>query len=125
MTSVRILAGRGRLCHQYQGQQQPQDIYLELDPNARQVTIHYNAEIGNAIPVDTWNGMLRRYTIPLMSRRNAARLARTLRPLLERVCDGWERVWDGGRYTGRLNADARDAEADIERHIANLIPGSL
>jgi hypothetical protein len=122
--SVCVIEGHGRLHQQYAGQQMPQPIFLELDPNARQVTIDYNAEIGNSIPVDAWNGMIRRYTIPLMSRRHAARLARTLRPLLERVCDGWERVWDGNRNVGRLNADAQDATDDIERTIANLYPGS-
>ena len=122
--SVRVIRSYGRLRHRYQGQQMPQPIFLELFPKGRAVKVDYNAEIGNAVPMETWNGLFRRYTIPLMSRRNAVRLARTLRPLFERVCDGWTWEWDGNNHVGKINADAQDAEADIERHIANLIPGS-
>jgi hypothetical protein len=103
----------------------PQPIFLELDPERRTVRISWNAEIGNAVPVGVYNCLVRRYTIPLMSRCHAARLARTLRPLLERVCVGWSETWYGGNYIGSLNFDAVAAEVGIERHIANLIPGSF
>jgi hypothetical protein len=122
--SVRIIEGKGGLYHQYQGQQQPQPIYLELDPDKRKVTIDYNAEIGNAVPVDVWSGLVRRYTIPLMSRWSASQLARSIRPLFERVCAGWSRMDTGNNIVGCFTSDALDAEEDIERHIANLIPGS-
>ncbi len=118
--TIKVIEGTGRLRVQYEGQSERQPIYLELDPEKREVTIGYNPEIGNAYPCDVWNGLLRWYYIPLMSRRNAARFARKHIDLFARVCDGWSRAYDGNRSIGRMSDDAIDAEMEIGLVIEEL-----
>lgn len=107
----------GQLLCVYPRQQSPQPCYVALDLRTGQVWADYDGEIGGGVPLAVAQGLTRRYSIPPLQAADANALLEELRPLLQRVADGSEVVWDGNRYVGRLTADAAAAEAEIERLI--------
>ena len=81
------------LYRKYKSQMNPQDVYIQLDPRTREVHTSYNGEIGNAVPMDAWNGLVHRWTypnhqVPTMESANA--IMEQLKPKLEAVCNGDE-----------------------------------
>ena len=109
---------RTALYCRYDGQVNPQSVYIWLDPIERTMGASYNAEIGNAVPSDVWHGLTRRYSLPGALTAEAANgVMSQIAPLAQRVCDGFEDVWDGNNTVGRLTEDAQDAEEDIREAI--------
>lgn len=96
----------------YDGQEQ--DCMIELDLETGQLDASYNTEIGNAVPMHVWNGIVRRYRIPCLSSQGANRAMEAILPLAQRVVDGAEVVWDGNNWVSKLNDDASKAEYEIE-----------
>ena len=118
---VTISDGRAPLYHRYPRQTQAQDAYIELDPNARTASMTWNAEIGNAIPTALWHHQLVRVSVPnTLSNAQCQELAAEVQPLLLRICEGYERVWDGSNHVGRYSEDARAAITDLENLCADL-----
>ncbi len=108
--------GKFDLYHQYPGQFEPQPTFIELDPEGTVVSARYNAEIGNAVPMAVYHGRIRRYSLPVPLKADAANeLMEELMPLFERVCDGFETVWNGNNTVGKLTDDAIAAEEEIEK----------
>ena len=97
------------LYHKYPGQSERQDCYLELDLEAETLMCDWNCDIGNAVPMAVWHGMVRRYTIPCLTSAAANALMDEILPIAERIFAGYERVWDGSNNVGRLDEDAADA----------------
>ncbi len=115
MTITISTASGCQLYHRYQRQSSPQDCYVELDCERRTLSASPNAEIGNAVPFAVWHHRVLRWSIPVLTDAAANALLDEIAPLAERVCDGYERVWDGNNHVGRYDADAAQAREQIER----------
>lgn len=117
VTKLRFVKPRGRkpVYMHYPGQLHPQPAYIELDCRARTVLACYNAEIGTAVPLAVWHGLVRRYAIPpdaTCKQINA--LMHALRPSFERICDSINIYWDGNNTVGRLSGDDVEIEYEID-----------
>lgn len=99
----------------YDGQEQ--DCMIELDLETGQLDASYNPEIGNAVPMHVWDGIVRRYSIPCLSSQGANRAMEAILPLAQRVVDGAEVVWDGSNWVSKLNEDAEKAEYEIQKEL--------
>lgn len=98
----------------YQGQMQPQPAYVSLDLRTGGIDADYSGDIGNSVPESVFRGLVRRY--PIRSDLTAAQVMEVLediKPLLQRVLDGSEIVWQDCDQVARLNADAEAAEDEI------------
>ena len=108
-------------CH-YDGQTDPQPVYLDFDPAERQVTIDRAYSIGPSVPFPVFHGTLRRYRLPLLTGPAAAELLRdpNLHELLDRLADGYEATWTGSDWTGSFDDQAEEAETELERFLEAL-----
>lgn len=107
----------------YPNQTGPQPAYVELDPETGVVSSDYNSEIGNAVPVGVWHGLIRRYSVSpcvLGGELDECLASSEFLSLAERVSAGYSAQWDGSNYVGRLTDDARAAEDEIEALLAGL-----
>ncbi len=111
---IRVVNPTG-LYGRYDGQTQEQPAYIELDLEDKTLSADWNGEIGNAVPMDVWHGLRRRYHIPCLVADEANALMEEIAPLCERVVAGSEIVWDGNNWVAKLNEDAEDAEMEIDR----------
>jgi len=91
---------------QYQNQCFPQPAYLEFDPAATgklALSADYSGEIGNAVPVDVWNGKIIRFKIPPYTTRAALKRLETDPELWRRLTairEGFDIFWNGNNYVG-------------------------
>ena len=102
-----------QLYMKYPTQHQPQDCFIELDPEEKTVGAKSNPEIGNGVPEAVWHGRVRRYCIPLFKSEVVNELMDELKPLFERVIAGYESYWDNSNLRGTLSDDADEAEQEI------------
>jgi hypothetical protein len=115
MSRMRLEFGKGRLHCQYQGQINPQPIYAELDPENRTVMVDYSGEIGNAVPVDVWNGRVLRWILPTGTTKAMAReWYREAKPMLKAICNEHNEQWNGSNWIGSLSEKGRELEHEIE-----------
>jgi len=119
---ARKVEGEFALYGQFDGQTKRQDCYIWLDCESATMGAAYNGEIGNAVPSDIYHGLVRRYYLPYPIYASAANnLMAMIMPLAERVCAGFEAVWDGSNRIGTLSDDALQAESEIEHLIAQSL----
>lgn len=112
--NVDYLSGAELYC-KYPRQSENQDCHVAIDCRSRRLWAEYNPEIGNARPFEVYHGHVRRYTIPALREDAANALLDDLAELADRVCDGYESVWDGHNHVAKLDEDAQEAEEEIER----------
>ena len=99
----------------YQNEILPQPAFVTLNVETGEVDADYNGEIGNAVPMNVWHGVVRRYNISnTLSSDQVANVLEEIKPLLERVLDGGSVEWDGSNWVGELTEDAEQAEQEIE-----------
>lgn len=103
------------LYRHYDGQSEPQDVYIELDTQNETLSATYNAEIGNAIPFTVHHGLDRRYGIPILTAEAVNRIMHEIAPLADRIIAGTTVEWDGSNNVAILNEDAQAAEEEIEK----------
>lgn len=110
------------LYEKYPYQTQPQTTFLSLDPSNRILSAHTNPEIGNAVPVEVWNGVVRRYGLhnPSLTAREIGHIMSKIKPLANQVCDGFEIVWNGNNHVGKLSKDAFEAEEKIYEYLWDI-----
>jgi len=104
-------------CH-YQGQSEPQRVYVQLD--GTNLSMAYDGEIGNAVPMAVHHGTTLRWTLPrnvVPTARAAGELLDMVAPLAERVAAGLTEEWNGSNHVGRLDDDATEAGEQIDRLI--------
>ncbi|MFD4392613.1 hypothetical protein [Streptomyces sp. NPDC058495] len=119
MTELSILpTGATELHLQYNGQNEPQPAYLELDLKAGQLYADTDSQIGSGAPASVHHGFDRRYGIPALTGAAADRLLAEIGPLAQRMLADWEEVWDGNNMVARLGKDAVAAEEEIEEIVA-------
>ena len=108
-----------QLFEQYAGQTKPQRAYIALDLRDGTMTAGYNPEIGNAIPMDVWQGLIRRWYMPPFAAETANRIMQDMAELAQRVLDGAEILWDGNgsNMIGRLTDDAQAAVKEIGQEL--------
>lgn len=114
--TVTLPSSRTAYFHWYEGQYNPQDAYLELDPENGTLIADWNGEIGNAVPFSVYNHRVFRWgfsaTLPLQNVRD---LMREIAPLAERICAGFDTDYDRqSNLVGVLNDDATEAENEID-----------
>lgn len=99
------------LYHVYPGQSRPQTAHVQLDGGGR-VTADWNGEIGNAVPMDVWNGRTLRWAVsPYLSGPALAEALASpeVAALLEAVAAGHDEEWNGSNHVGTLTPEAREA----------------
>lgn len=92
---------------------------LKLDPRDRTiwVTQEYN---DNATPSDEWHGLVLTWMMPgHPSEAGMREWIESNMASFERICAGYESVWDGSNHVGRLTDDARGVQEAIEFKLDN------
>lgn len=106
--------------HHYEGQTEPQLAYLELDEHGA-VSVDWDGEIGNAMPMSVWHKRDLRWTLPSPLLRGFALSDflddQDVRKALARVHAGRSIEWDGSNKVGRYTPDAEAAIEDVRRLI--------
>lgn len=122
MTSVTIhsVAKWDALHCQYERQTESQSCYIELKCQTGTLHARHSVEIGNAIPFSVYHGHDRRYGIPCLTADAVNELMEEIRPLAQRVVDGYSRHWDGNNHVATLTDDAETAEREIEEIVDAL-----
>lgn len=103
------------LYHRYPGQTQEQPCYIELDAETGDLSADWNGEIGNAVPERVHHQHVLHWRIPLLTERACNELLEELAPLAQRICDGYERQWDGSNHIAHYTDDAQCAIEEIKR----------
>jgi hypothetical protein len=113
---IKIEKVEDHLYHKYSTEHSPQNTFIELDPEERILSAYSDGEIGNAVPMNVWNGRIRRYSLPdpYLTAETINWLMEKIEPLTERVVDGYECTWDGSNNVGNLDEDAAKAENEID-----------
>jgi len=117
----------------YPGQDAPQGAFIALDLWRGRMCAATDSEIGNAVPMDVWHGIVRRYSIGPILADAVNAMMDTITAHAQTVLDHAEIVWDGNNNIGRLHLrDCADrwrcecpavaAEREIEREINSLDP---
>ena len=108
------------LYHRFQGQENPQRAYIEIDPQGRTMIAEYDGEIGNAVPMAVYHGrILRLHISPYLRGDVLADILESdeVQALAQRICAGHETYWDGSNLRGRLSDDARSAFEALQEHL--------
>ncbi len=104
-----LIFGRGRLTFTYRSQTNPQPICADILDDG---TVHVfgNPEIGNAVPMDVYHGIIQRVGVWGVSTQAEAReWYRSNKTLIQRIVAGMDKRWDGNNFVGTLTDDARRA----------------
>jgi len=114
-TNVEVIhiSGDADLYNKYPGQSEPQGCYIQLDCEDGYLTADYNAEIGNAVPMNVYHGHVQRWGIPCLRSDEANKLLDRLSPIAQRVVDGYDSDWDGNNMVAVFNEDAQKAIDEI------------
>lgn len=123
MTQVTIkdLIRPTQLHHRYPTQNHSQPCFIELDCRDGTVEADWDPEIGGGVPMCVHHGIRRRYTIPCLQAKFANALMHRLKPLFQRVVDGFEIIWDGHNHVAKLSDDATDADEEIQQQCRNCM----
>lgn len=97
----------------YDGQTAPQTAYIALDLRDGRMWADYSAELGNAVPMSVWHGVVRRWPMPPFLTATANRIMDAIAEDAQRVLNGATVGWDGSNTTGRLDDAATDANENI------------
>lgn len=108
-----------QLYNKYYGQCNPQDVYLEI--NSDYARFRSNAEIGNAVTMDVWNGETVRIACPCFTASVANYWLENLEKEIITVMDGIEVEWDGNNHVGHLTEEAEGAVQEIDECLNNNI----
>lgn len=85
---------------------------LHLDPSTGKLWLdsHYHLD---GTPAEVWHGLQHRYSLPETVDAEAiteAINAGAIDPLVSRIVEGFDNVWDGNNHVGRLSDDAEEAD---------------
>lgn len=107
---------------QYPNQTGPQPAYLQVDDDG-EISLDYSGEIGNAVPMAVWHGLVSRYAVSaLLSAQQVAGLLadETVVALAARVHAGRTERWDGSNYVGVLSDDAVEASEQLTQYLSEI-----
>ena len=103
------------LYHRYPGQDQPRNVYLQIDPSEKEITISWCEDDG--VPMDVYHDLsFRIYISPYLSGRGLSNLVDdpVFRGLVDRIIVGHSIEWDGRNLVGRLTTGGQDSLEDLE-----------
>lgn len=119
-SAIAELTGELPVYHQYPMQTSPQQAYIELNIETGRVTVHWNGEIGNAVPVSVWHGIGRRYYIPCtLSVAGIQGAVQAINDELQIVLDNSDTVWNGNNHVAEIDDLADEAEKEIDKILSN------
>jgi hypothetical protein len=114
ITNLDTLTGPAPLFLQYPGQCNPQRAYVKLTADGR-VCYYANAEIGNGVSCDIFNGTARHWSVPNdLTARGYEQLHDDIAEMLQEVSEGMSEKWNGNNTVGRLTEEASDASDALE-----------
>jgi len=104
----------GRLSHTYPSQTAPQDIFAEIESNGT-ITISYNPEIGNAVPMRVHHGLTRRLTFKRrITKADGRQWYAANKADLEILVCGMDSEWNGNNTVGTLTPAAKESLDRLE-----------
>jgi hypothetical protein len=114
-TTDEMLEKTAPLYHKYSGQTSEQPAYIYLDPEEGTLYADWYGEIGaNSRPMDVHHGLRLWWPVsPYLTGGQLAELLEEIKPLAQKVADGWSREWDGTNNVGRLTPEAEEADQEI------------
>ena len=98
----------------YDGQTSPQGVNLCLDLDDGRVYCEPDFILGSGMPMTVFHGRLLRWGIPVLKTAAANKLMEEVEPLLQRILDGSEVVFDGSNLVGDLNEEAQEYSLELE-----------
>ena len=113
MTTLSIIpvSGHAELLDLYPGQQKPRPCYVQLDLATGRMSAEIDPEIGNAVPMGVWHGLVRRYHLPgppVAAVANA--VMADMADHAQTVLDHAQVTWDGDNNVVRTHS--RDCETE-------------
>ena len=96
--------------------------WLWLDCASRTLSCRCASRDRTGMPAGVWHGLALRWQLPALTADAANALMEDVADAAARVCEGFERAWDGHNFVGRYNDDARDAQDEISRAIERREP---
>jgi len=115
MSAINITSVSGFELHQqYPTEHRAQPCFVELDARTGALSASYNPEIGNAVPLDMFNGHVLRWDIPSMKEKPANALLAAIAPIAQRIVDGYDAQWRGHEAVATYTSDASDAQIEID-----------
>ena len=121
MTTLSILPVRHNadLLDIYPNQTEPQACFIALNLCTGRMSAQTDPEIGNAVPMDVWHGIVRRYYLPGPPLAKAANaLMEDMADHARTVLDHAEVVWDGSNNVVRTHERNCDEEWQCDCPIA-------
>lgn len=104
------------LYQMYPQQCNPQDAYIELNPEKAELSADWSGEVGNSIPESVFHGTILRYSVSeYLHTSEVNALMEEIVPLAQRVCNGYEEMWNDHNHVGKLNDDASEAHEEIAK----------
>jgi|CEGC01.1.fsa_nt_gi hypothetical protein len=111
---------------QFEGELGPQPAFITLNPDTREVSTDYTSEVGTAVPMAVWHNLELRFSVlASVSGKALTDFCQDHAHLFERICNGFESVWDGNNYVGRYSQDALDAQDDLTSAIERELKDEL
>lgn len=105
---------RGEIYCRYRDQINAQPVHVQLDIRDGVMWASYNPEIGNAMPMDVWHGLIRRYMLYSFPTVNGVNeFMEHIKPYAQRVLDDSREAWNDHDWIGKLGNDAKRAEEGI------------
>lgn len=117
MSEIRLLKVSDQvapLFEKYSGQNEAQPAYIELDCEDATLSAGTNSEIGSAVPLKVFHGQVQRFNIaPNLSSEAINSLLEEVKPLAERIIDGYRSHWNGNNEVARFSDDAHAASTEL------------
>lgn len=102
------------LYHRDHGDFEPLPAYIEIDPDAGELSAGVGQKSGT--PIYVWLKKACRVGVSAhLMHDEIKELLDEIKPLAEVVASGYAEKWDGSNYVGRLDADAEGALSKIEQ----------
>lgn len=105
MTTVTVKTldtdNQAQLYRQYQGQMQPQPVFVELDTEDGELSVDWSAAIGAGMSASVYHGRTLSWPLPRALTATAANeLLANIAPMAQAVLDGYAIDWDGSNWVG-------------------------
>jgi len=107
------------LYHRYPGQLEAQPVFVEVDLENRTISIDWDGEIGNAIPVPVFHGRTLRFRGLPWAAHVANALLQELAPLAAQLASEATIDWDGSNRVGALSEAGERLQEEIEGVISS------
>lgn len=105
------------LCLWYPNQNEPQKVFLYLDCVHETLSIEPDYEIGGAVAMSVYHGLVQRWNTPILKAEAANQLLNEVAPLAVRIIKGYQSDSKDGNTIAIFNKLAEAAIKEIENLI--------